>query len=428
MSRALTLLRRSGIALLCLSGAAMAQQDPDLDALLLADQMLAPVEQASNVRWFAEAAGGAATRRSDGSTTSNQRLSFALQYDGNFAPGWRAVLSDRLDVNWPSLIAQQPAINTIKEAYVSWQAQSDRLFDVGRINVRNGVALGYNPNDYFKTASLRSVVSSDPASLKENRQGSVMLRAQKLWSGGSSSLVFSPGLSRSPNAAQFNPDVGATNAENRWLLSVSQTITEGWQPQLLLYKNAGQAVQLGLNLTSLVDDATVLFVEWSGGQARSSMAQALLAQGRNVADDTRWRNRLASGATYTTTNKISLTAEFDYNGAALDDAQWNAAAHAPLGVYAAYRGYLQTVQEAPTKRAVFVYASWQDALINHLDISAMQRYDMADASRLQWLEARYHLKQVEFALQWQRNSGRALSNYGAALQSQNWAVLARYYF
>ena len=46
----------------------------------------------------------------------------------------------------------------------------------GRINVRNGAALGYNPTDFFRSGALRSVVSIDPNSLRENRLGTVMLR------------------------------------------------------------------------------------------------------------------------------------------------------------------------------------------------------------------------------------------------------------
>ena len=35
-------------------------------------------------------------------------------------------------------------------------------------------------------------------------------------------------------------------------------------------------------------------------------------------------NRLATGLTYTSPNKITLTAEFEYNGGGLSGAQWEA--------------------------------------------------------------------------------------------------------
>ncbi len=74
------------------------------------------------------------------------------------------------------------------------------------------------------------------------------------------------------------------------------------------------------------------------------------------------------------------------------------------------------------------YGTWQDALINHLDLSAMERFDADDYSRLSWLEARYHMEHAEFALQWQRNSGPVVSDYGAAPQIQSWQAVVRYYF
>jgi hypothetical protein len=58
--------------------------------------------------------------------------------------------------------------------------------EVGRINVRNGVALGFNPTDFFKTGSLVDQASLDPTVVRLNRLGTVMTRFQA--SGGHSSL------------------------------------------------------------------------------------------------------------------------------------------------------------------------------------------------------------------------------------------------
>jgi hypothetical protein len=430
MRRKPSLFKRGICALMgLLAMNAYAQQDPDLDALKVADQMPNTVEQPSNWRLFAEAGAGVNRARLGGVSQQFQRLSLDLQYDNSFAPGWRAVLSDRLDVSWPpQATGLSHDINTIKEAYLSWQVQTDQILDLGRINARNGVALGYNPTDYFRTSALRSVVSVDPASLKENRQGSVMLRGQKLWSGGSLTALYSPKLADERNYSSFSPDVAATNGQDRWLLTLSQQVMDGITPQVLLYKAEKQPVQIGLNLTALLNDSTVVFAEWSGGRSLSNFAQAMRQIGITYPDDIAFRNHGATGLTYTTSNKISLTAELEYNGGGLDQEKWNSLGQASLQSYGIYRRFLQGVQETPAKRSVFVYASWQDALINHLDLAAMSRYDMADSSRMSWMEARYHLKHTEFALQWQRNSGKSLSNYGAAQQMQSWQLLARYYF
>jgi len=411
-------------------------EDQDDAALMLADKTPDAVEKASNWRTFIEGGYGGDTQRNGGPVQSNHRLSFDLQYDNTFAPGWRAFFSDRLDIDWPpqanlfnpTQVNRQNSVNTIKEAYFSWQAKPDGIVDFGRINVRNGAAMGYNPTDYFNTGAVRSVVSVDPMSLKVNREGSVMLRGQSIWDNGSSTGLYSPKLSLHPNNDDFNPDLGGTNNRDRWLFTLSQKISETVTPQFLAYKEQELPVQYGLNLSSLVSDSTVIYAEWSGGRAPSSLTTALTNEGIPHADDTAFRNRLSTGLTYTTSDKLSLTAELEYNGSGLDQSNWDNLWRGPVQVYGIYRGWLQFIQEPPAKRRVFLYANWQDAMINHLDLSVMEYYDAADFSRLTWLEARYHVDHTEYAVQWQRYSGTSLSEFGAAPQVQSWQLLMRYYF
>ena len=413
-------------ALLGLAAAAAAQEDTDLQALQLADQTAARPETASNWRWFGETSAGGAVRRATDTFQPAQRASLDVRYDSTFSPGWRVVLSDRLDVDNPAAAPYGNAINTLREAYLSWQAGPDLLLDLGRINERNGVALGYNPTDYFKTFAVRSTVSVDPNSLKENRQGSILLKLQKLSDSGSVTLLFSPGLDGTTDYAAFNPDLAATNHENRWLLTYSPKFANGFNPKLLVFKSDTMPTQFGLNLTALLSDAAVAYLEWSGGRSLSQLTQAEQQAALAWVNDTAFRSRLSSGLTYTTANKISLTAEFEYNGSGMDQQRWDATGTSP--VYGRYRYWLQGMQESPTRRSAFLYGTWQDALINHLDLSAMQRTDLTDTSRLSWLEARYHLSRSEFALQWQRDSGSRYSEFGAAPQTQTWALVGRLYF
>lgn len=408
--------------LFALAAAPAFAEDPDAAALQLADEAPTEVAKASDWAMFIEGAGGRSTLRS-GEQSDNQRLSLDVALDKRLAPTWRLVFADRLDMDWHDEPARQDGVNTLKEAYLGWQARDDLLFDLGRINVRNGVATGYNPTDYFRAGAVRSVVSADPGSLKKNRQGSVMLRAQTLWAGGSISAAYSPKLSDQPSDASLNPNVGATNSQDRWLFTLGQKLSDNVNPQWLLYKEERQPVQLGFNLALLANDATVVYAEWSGGRSRSLFAQATAG-----ADDTAFRNRASAGLTYTTADKLSLTLEYEYNGAGLQDDQWSALPRISPLAYGRYRTLLQTAQEMPTRNAVFLYASWQDAMINHLDINGMVRYNVADSSRLSWLEARYHWDRYDLALQWQMNSGSIVSEFGAAAQRRTLEALLRYFF
>jgi hypothetical protein len=417
MMRAHLALHLALLALLA-AGPALAD-DPDAAALELADAAPDAAQRPADWHAFIEGAAGASQLR-NGRTVHTQRLSLDLLYDKSFARDWRAVFADRVDVNWQD--GGKSSVNTLKEAYLSWQPQAERIIDLGRVNAHYGVAFGYNPTDYFRDGAIRSLVSIDPVSLKKNRQGSVMLRGQTLWNGGSLSALYSPRLADQPENAPFNPDWGATNNRGRWLVAGSQQLTDGIAPQWLVYGEEHRSPQLGLNLSALLGAATVAYVEWSGGRQPTQLSQAL-----NGADDSAFRSRLSTGLTYTTANKISLTLEYEYNGAGLDKAAWNALQASPLA-YGRYRQWAQNAQDLPTRQAVFFYASWQDALINHLDLNAMARFNSDDRSRLSWLEARYHWDRTDLALQLQVNSGNPGSEFGAAPQRRGWQTVLRYFF
>ena len=145
----------------------------------------------------------------------NQRLSFDFQLDKKLGQNWSVVLSDQLDLRWQHLFEEKTTTNTLKEAYLSWQPQPEWAFDLGRINVRNGVAFGYNPTDYFRSGANRSIVAIDPTSLKKNRQGSVLLRGQTLWNGGSLTALMSPRMDDTPDAAAFSSDWRRSSAPRR---------------------------------------------------------------------------------------------------------------------------------------------------------------------------------------------------------------------
>lgn len=405
----------------------------ELDALRLADETPETIELARDWRAFIESGIGTSVRR-DGKHTTAYRVSLDLRLDHSPSPRWRIFVADRIDAHWPATRSQQGgpehqnrAVNVLKEAYVSWRARPETLLDTGRINVHNGVATGYNPTDYFRAGALRSITSIDPASLRENRQGSIMLRGQHLWRNGSLTVLHSPSLARESNPKGFHLDPGATNRHERTLIALSWITGAVLTPQWLVYHEARRATQFGLNLAALLSDTTVAQIEWSGGRAPSQWAQAvapLIGAPRGAT----WRNRLAVGLTHTTPYKLTVTTEWHYNGAAPDDAAWTAMRDAPLPLYTRYRAWAATAQEPPTRRALFLHALWQDAPVPRLDLALMHNRDLTDGSHRTWLEARYHLNRVEYVLQWQRNSGAALTSFGAAPELHGWQVALRYYY
>lgn len=409
-----------------LAGAACGQEVDEAAALSLPGNGPQAVQGSRPWRLFIEGAAGRSVMR-DGSLVvaprSAQRVSLDLQADVALAPGLRGVLADRLDINREHRFDRRDEVNTLKEAYLSWRPRNDVIVDLGRVNLVSGVAIGYNPTDFFRDNALRTVVSVDPASIKKNRQGSVMLRGQALWEGTSLTALYSPGVGADPSDSPFSLNTGATNPRDRMLFIFSKPLSDDLSPQLLVYKEQGASPQFGMNLTRLLNDSTVAYLEWSGGRARSLLSQATGFPGEEA-----FRNRVSTGLTYTTSNKLSLTLEYDYNGAGLDKAAWSTLPQAALPAYIRYRAFAQAAQEMPTRREVLFYATWQDMLIRRLDMTAMVRRNSEDRSRLGFAEFRYRWTRDELALQWQGNSGGLFSEYGASPVRHNWQVLYTHFF
>ncbi len=137
------------LLLLLLLAALPALADDDAAALLLADRTAATAEASSDWHVFVETDASEWRPQGAGLAAHGSRFSLDAKFDKTFAPGWRAVFADRLDLNRTDGASGNSDFNTLKEAYLSWQAAPDRIADLGRINARSGVAFGLQPDRLF---------------------------------------------------------------------------------------------------------------------------------------------------------------------------------------------------------------------------------------------------------------------------------------
>ena len=395
--------------------------DDDAAALALTAMQPAPSDQSRSCSLVTEAALTAAALQGGGSAET-ERLSFDGRYDSTWAPGWRVVAADLLDLERRQSFDAGPAINTLKEAYVSWQPDNDMILDAGRINLRQGVAFGYNPTDFFREDALRSVDSLDPDSLRQNRLGTAMLRGEALWDSGAFTASFAPRIESATAVGPFNPDFGATNHDDRWMLALSQRIGAGITPQLLLFGGVPGSPQLGLNVTYVIGNSTVAYLEASGGHQPSLWSAA-----GNAPDDASLRARAAGGVTYSAANKLSVTLEYEYNGTAQGRRDWNFVRQYSLAGYGRYRAFVSAEQDLVTQHGGLVYTTWQDVGIRHLDLTAFVRVDLVDHSTLPWTELRYHWSHLDAAIRWQTVTGGGTSDFGASPEGRTWQAVLDYY-
>jgi hypothetical protein len=344
--------------------------------------------------------------------------------------------------------------NDWREGYLSWEATPRAWLEAGRINLRNGVALGFNPTDFFKTRTLVDQSSQDPSALRENRLGTFMLRGQRIWDGASASLAWAPKL-YDPSAVETGlPAAGLragldrTNGASRILASASLGLAD-LSPQVLLYRESG-VTRLGLNLSRTLGRSVVLYGEWAGGRYPSLVARAL-AYGRETgtlpasappvlpadAGDA-FQNDLALGLSWTGAAKLTLNAEVLYHQAGMTREDWrrwfatgtaNAGSLPATGALWYIRAFAADQQEPATREQLFLRAAWSDALVPHLELSALAFVNLYDRSALTQLGASYYLSERwTLGAYLGANLGRADSERGSLPQARSAVLRALYYF
>ncbi|MDR6412826.1 hypothetical protein [Paraburkholderia terricola] len=397
--------------------------DTEDDALKLADSQVidtptSPSPFQSNVELAPQVARTLAGRYDEA-----MRVSPTVRYDRAFGDGWRAVFDDRFDYVSPGLPGGRVALNSLRELYLSDRPSQFTVFDLGRVNVTNGSGVGFNPTDYFRYNSVRYVVSPDPTTQRVDRLGTVLFRGQTLWQSGSLTAIAAPRLRSAPDNASLSPDLGATNSRSQFLLAGTARVADGFTPQLSLYRGAGESPRFGLNSTVLVNDATVGFFEWSGGRSRSNLDTALSLPGSAA-----FQQRFAVGLTYTTPSQVSVTVEFDHDGAAPSASAWRSLMNGNPNTYTKYRRWVVSSQELTTRNEPFVRLSTTDVFVKNLDTAVIARYDLVDHSVFLWANATYHVNNhVDLGLQLQTSHGTARSDFGGASEKDLAEVLFTYF-
>ena len=412
-------------AVLMLTCALSARAD-DSDALSL-QSAPEPEQKAPErpLRVFVELAAGRIEQRFGLGPADLRRASLDFTATAKPAAGWRLVLSDRLDDMHPVDPGARATLNSLREAYASWQDDAGQsVVEFGRINVRNGPAYGYNPTDFLRDGAVRAATTADPLSLRENRMGTVMLRAQRVWGGGSASLALMPKMATLPSNDSMGVDLGSTNGRAKLLATVSLQPTERVSGQLLAFSQRGVGTQWGANMTALLSDATVGFAEWTTGRDQSALSPALGGTSRTAS-----RNRASAGITYTAPWKLSVTAEVEYNGFAIDQRRWSQlSASGGIEAVQSYLVDVQRRQDNASRKAYLLYVTQHGGPWKNIDITGLLRVNGDDHSRFGWVEVRHHWASVDLALQWQFSSGRTFSEFGAMPSRQTLQLMMAYYY
>jgi hypothetical protein len=336
---------------------------------------------------------------------------------------WRLHYSGRLNFRTSNSIpfpSHENVRNDLRELFVEWQPTETAWIELGRVNIRNGVALGFNPTDFFRSRTVIEPLTADPSVLREDRLGVLMLTGQTLWRYGSVTVAYAPKVTRPTaiyglrNELSFDPGLDRTNAEDRVLVKTSLNLAEQFNPELLYY-HAGNRTQIGANLTTPIGRSTVAYLEWAGGTRSDLIADAFrygqmsgtlpasvstLLPNNSAA---RFMNDLSVGVSYATANRMTINLEYHFHEAGFSSRDWsnwfNASARRGFipGVNSALwylRAYAQDQQEPVSRHAAFLRLDWQDAFVKDLEMTALATVNLQDASGFVQATAEYHLSRA----------------------------------
>lgn len=349
----------------------------------------------------------------------------------------RALYSVRLDYTTgdPSRTAFS---YDLRELFLSWSLDSQRrwFIDFGRVNVRNGVAYAFNPTDFFRTQSVVDETSEDPSVRRENRLGTLMLRGQYFFSGGTLTAIYAPRLYEEPLPlttvpSWSDPQLRRTNSDNRIEVSGSVDLGHDLSPQAVLYRS-GDSTAYGVNLARGFGTQTTAYVEWSATRRTSLVTQAMEYGVRTgtfgdavppiPADFTEHlEHDLAAGISYTTRSNVNFIVEYDLHQAGLSKTDWRnwfavgTAGNPFLDAELWYlRDYAAVQQEPISRQSLFLRVAKDNWLIPNLSASALALVDVTGSSGLGQADVSYRVStrwQLEFMFQTAVGSRR--SDFGS---------------
>ena len=341
----------------------------------------------------------------------------------------------------------------IKEAYLSWQQSPTQYIDLGRINIKNGVAQGFNPTDYFKIGTLLDRNTEDVSQLRDARIGSLVLRGQKLWDSGSLTMVLSPKISNkndhwTTSKNIYGLNLHKSNDRSRIMLKLSQNIAEDIGPELIYYNESGKH-NLGLNLSKSFNDQLIGYAEWNIGERRNLVDEAFqkprnnsrlhpqIRQAFTTDKGESYQQQFAVGFSYTAKSNITTNLEYHYNQAGLSKSQankWFNTAEASnnsvvLGQLQSIRGLAQIRNEPLGQHSLFLRSKWSNAFIDKLDLSGLLVGDLNDNSQILQLEAEYELNSKStLSLNLAKYQGKRKSIYGSLENDLTASVQFEYNF
>ena len=274
---------------------------------------------------------------------------------------------------------------------------------LGRTNLRNGVAIGFNPTDWFRDNSLVLSGSAAAADRRNERLGVVAITGTTTFGQTLVQAGYRPEIRADSDSIWADKDMiglglERTNSTEAAFIKINPDFgsnLSGTANVLLLDGEPG----FGVEVSGTLGDNLVLYAEVMGQRHRSLAAEALAENGKGSASlraglgaetGTEWYGQSAIGFNWALPQKwvgardISLTFEHHFNGAGLSSAQIETLATANGSDGAAAGALYQLAnrrQDPLARQQLFSRLAWND-IWNDTDLSLLAYYVPADNSGL----------------------------------------------
>lgn len=411
---------------LCLMFAASAHAAEPFDFIPDASPDIKPEQPAMfDGKTYLEFATNLSRKRVGGSDPSGN-AALDANLSKKIGNGLRVAVNGRLDLDLSpgAGISHSNLGLTLREVLFSGNMEGWSV-DLGRMLVRDGVALGFNPTDFFRTGSLLVRRTEDLARLRESRLGVVGARLAHQSALGQLSFLAAPGLTSPTVPAWYSPRWGATNDnENQYYFKYTPPTWNGLYTNLVLHRIAGGTTSVGLNASNNIGQSIVSYLEFAATR-ETSITDVALANTTNG----KRRLKLAWGGSYTTETGQTFTAEYNFNGGGMRRAEWDGVwqglAGADLG---AALGEAGRRLDPATRHSLLVLVAWERFSTRDDDLSCLLKGSLVDRSGIGFCEWVLRKPHSEFAISASRYFGSERSESGSGGKFWVIGAKARFFF
>lgn len=407
--------------------AASAAYANDDDWLPESETGAAPITEKQDGRVFAEVAIDRAWDGQGGTLETRANAALDAYLTTTLAESWQGVLSARLDYDHAAPTAATSShahALTLREAYFS-RASTSGIFDVGRMTVRDGVAIGFNPSDVFRAGSLLARRTNDPARLRESRLGVVAVRGQYTLAGGEVAAMLVPGISDDRQPGWYSPRWDSVN-DGRAQAYLKYTPPRwGDLYTSVIWHHARDAGNTwGFNASSTLGPSTIAYLEY----ARTALAPMSVVLAGGAEHGRRGATQLAAGVSVSTAARFTATLEYDFNDAGLDREDWSGAWRGAAPEQLSRVLHETAFRQDPLSRhSALLMIQREQAFSPNDEVTCLVRASLVDHSQLRWCEWRYRQPGVEWSANLANLDGAPGSEYGAGPAPWALGVKARFY-